>query len=194
MPGPKNHNDKSLHGLSVGLGIAGTIAATVIVFAYAAGDGFLYPAPELPSADTAAAATGPALPADDIKQELQLAQDKMQDGVRLADKIVTERQQVQQTREDVEMQESVDIDKVDYVPAVEDRADEPSSPAKHDEAQDPAPPANNDNELPPPLPTLPPLEEGADDHHNKGEPKEHKGKKHDSIASVAFKGKHHKGD
>jgi hypothetical protein len=36
----KDASDKSLHGLSVDLGIAGTIAATVIVFAYVAGDGF----------------------------------------------------------------------------------------------------------------------------------------------------------
>jgi hypothetical protein len=210
MSDPKNQNDdKSLHGLSVGLGIAGTIAATVIVSAYAASDGFSYLSPNtvptVTSEDTAAAASGPPLPTE-TKQELQLVQDKMQDQVKPADEITIEQQEVQQPSEAVEIQESVDINKVDYVPVEEERSDEPSNPAKEEEVHDPAPPVNNDeNELTPLLPTLPSLDDKEDenngehildDHHKKGGAKEDKGKKHsdDSISSIVFKGDRHKKD
>jgi hypothetical protein len=191
MSGPKNQ-DKSLYGLSVGLGIAGTIAATVIVFAYAASDGSSYlPVPAVPSEDTAIAKES-SLPDDDTKQELQLVQDKTQDQIAPADKIVTE----QQTDEAVETQKPANVNSVGYGPADADKPDDSSSP-KRDDVE----PVNNDeNRLTPPLPTLPLLEgeNGDDDHHKKGEAKEHKDKKHDhddSIASIVFKGdKHQKGN
>lgn len=192
MSGLKNQ-DKSLHGLSVGLGIAGTIAATIIVFAYASSDGSSYlPVPAVPSEDTATAKESP-LQTDDTKQEeLQLVQDKTQDQIAPADKIVTE----QQTGETVEMQEPANVNSVGYVPADADKPDDSSSPAKRDDIE----PGNNDEDrLTPPLPTLPQLEgeNGDDDHHKKGEAKEHKDKKHDhddSIASIVFKGDKHKKD
>ncbi len=190
MSGPKNQ-DKSLHGLSVGLGIAGTIAVTVIVFAYAASDGSSYlPVPVVPSEDTAAAKES-ALPADDTKQELQLVQDKTQDQIGPADKI--DQQETLQTDEAVEMQESVDVNGVGYDPVDADKPDDSSSPAKSDDVQEPV---NNDENGLTPLPILPIDDkegenDGDDDHHKKGEAKEHKDKKHnhdDSIASITFKG------
>jgi hypothetical protein len=195
MSGPKNQ-DKSLHGLSVGLGIAGTIAATIIIFAYAASDGSSYlPVLVVPSEDTAAAKE-PALPVDDTKQELQLVQDETQDQIGSADKIVIERQEARQTGELDE--ESTDVSSVGYDPVDADKSDDSSSPAKSDDVQEPV--NNDENGLTPPLPTLPLLEgenDGDDDRHKKSEAKEHKDKKHghdDSIASIVFKGDKHQKD
>lgn len=70
MPSGGNYSgkDKSLHGLLVGLGIAGTIAGVAILFAYAASSDSYYP--QGPAPDSAVQNVGqPALPSQKIDSD-----------------------------------------------------------------------------------------------------------------------------
>lgn len=207
MFGAKDASDKSLRGLSVGLWLAVTIAATVIVFAYAATGGPTYssPATAVPTETDAAEIT---LPVDnsDTKQELQLVQQKVQeDGI--ADKLVTEQQQIQQTNTAIENKKPASTGKVDPAPIDETEIgrDDSSSPTENDEEQGSSPvtdnsednrhdderdesdltPAedNDDGGLTVQLPIPLPVAHGDSEHDDAGTKEDrhekHEGKKHD---------------